>query len=174
MLSQSGHAVVIGFDSGIDFKVDYPGHIEKGFLITPVDGPWRPSPGGGHPGNCIFAAPLFGGVQPAIQVQRVGGGPFQIKTIDVFPENLGTNCAFQGWRNGELVINETWFSGQATFRTVVCRSQEWIDTLTFTIKPTTYPESIALDTIVVEPVPEPASLWALAPLVAATCRKRRA
>ncbi len=153
----ASHAVVIGFDNmgGQDGDV-YAGHTEKGFTLTPIYGDWYKVYALGNPKPCLGDGPTD--YDHSLQVVRSDGGLFTSQSYDKRSRVLATYCIFDGFRDGKQLYSDVTWEFQNGFRTITNHHLEQIDELHITLELTVGGETIALDNIVVTPVPEPSGM----------------
>lgn len=167
-------AEVLGFDNigGSNGEV-YDQHSEQGFFIDAVRGDWFKAYNFGNPVPAIFTGPFGSPFISTFEVSVSGGGLFRFVSVDLSSNvNPGTIYDIVGKRGGATIFSSTGTINSFNFlETIASSSTGLIDLLSVTVTPVAGVGSNNADNIVVESVPEPASLVGLA--VASTLLLRR-
>lgn len=169
-------AEVLGFDNigGNNGEV-YDQHTEQGFDVDAVRGDWFKAYNFGAPVPAIFTGPFGSPFISTFEVSRTGGGLFRFLSVDLSSNvNPGTIYDFVGKRGGSTIFSSSGtINSINTFETFANGNMSMIDLLSVTVTPVAGVGSNNADNIVVDTVPEPASLLVLALGGIALVRRRR-
>lgn len=178
LASAPAMASVITFDplAGANGDV-YTGHTEAGYNITPVGGSWFEAHAYGNPIPDIFAGPIGNPGNSTISITKNGGGLFHWVSVDLSSNGNNTGqYVVDGFINGaEQFSSGGGLASTNTFQTVSNPFDfGFYDTITIEVLPGAGVSSMNLDNIVLNPVPEPASMALVVGGLSLLARKRRA
>ncbi len=177
LLTSAARANVIDFSALIGFGGDpYYGHSEHGFKVEPYLAKWYEGHALGNPGPSIwFGLPRQILYQGRLTVTRVDLGLFTFKGIDTWSDRERLDIEVQGYRNGTRLfwdgnpngLGQRWTTSNCGYPT------RQVDTLVIDILAPNNADAMAVDNIIVDPVPEPAGFVAMSLATAAFCLRRR-
>ena len=157
----------------------YAGHMEAGFTVTPTAGNWFQALLYGNPIPSVYAGPI--GTPGISSLQVVDTSlPFVFAGLDHSSQNDQSDIQIQGFLGAALVFNQMDVLGASLppafgfSHLASANPSAVIDLLRITITPGPFATSINIDNIDVTKIPEPNTLFLLAPFVSALLLLRHA
>ncbi len=179
IVANSSLAVTIGFNTLEGSNDDpYLGHQEGGLIVSPIVGKWYQLH---NNASSIPSLPCLYIGQPMgiprlskLEIRRSDGGLFTFKSFDAMCSGNWSTMWANGYLGSEhpLAIHQELMDG-GKFYTLSNLGNQQIDRLVLIIDPVYFADYMDLDTIVVEPVPEPAGFVAMSLAAAALYSRRR-
>ncbi len=154
----------------------YLGHVESGFSVAPSLAKWRKTFAIGQPKPAIsFGLPQQILYKARLTITRVDLDLFTFKRIDTWSDHEGLDIVVFGYRNGVTIFGDVndhslgrrWLTFDCSYPT------RQVDTLVIDILAPNSADSMGVDNIVVDPVPEPAGFAAMSLAAAALYSRRR-
>lgn len=177
LATTSALATVITFDPLSGSNGDaYVGHSEGGYTITATSGQWFEGHSYGNPVPDIFSGPIYQPVSSTIEVTKDDGGYFHFVSVDASSNSASTGTLeVLGYHDGNLEFAMgAGFSSDSTFET---KSNPfdfgYYNKIDFTLAPGDGVTSMNLDNIVLNAVPEPASMALVLGGMGLLARRRR-
>jgi hypothetical protein len=139
-------------------------YTESSFTVSAISGNWESNVDFGNPAPFIWFVREADDPETSAQIEiTTGGSPFTFTSADLYSSITQIPFEFSGFLNLNPVFTlaGTVPNTFGNFETVKTNSAQVIDTLLITLSnPATEccPNPVGIDNIVVEPVPEPATL----------------
>lgn len=158
-------ATIINFDglTGVHVPLAAP-YTESGFTVTVTGGTWGQGQAEGNPAPSLFSGPGFVPFSSTHnQFTITDGGQFAFGGLDIAANESDVNYEFLGKLAGSTVFdltgNQTDLTGCCVFHTVgTGELSDRIDTLIVSVTLTADSNTVNVDNIVADAVPEPATL----------------